>query len=161
MSRITHFPALVPALMMVAIAGPALPQSPSPRGQAVAFSADDGGVSPTSFELVGRAEIVQADNRLRANRIVGTRGPGGSITRAEASGDVYFVTTDQSLRGDRAVFTPGNDEIVLTGDVVLTQGRNVLTGERVVYNTRTETARIDGGGGNGRIQGVFYPESGN
>ncbi len=161
MSRITLLPALAAAAVLLAFAGPALPQSQPSAGRAVAFSANDGGVSPTSFELIGQAEIVQDTNRLRANRIVGTRGQGGSITRAEASGDVYFVTTDQSLRGDRAVFTPGNDEIVLTGDVVLTQGRNVLTGERVVYNTRTETARIDGGGGNGRIQGVFYPESGN
>ncbi len=161
MSRITLLPALAAAATLIAVAGPALPQSQPSGGQAVAFSARDGGVSADSFELIGEAEIVQATNRLRANRIVGTRGAGGAITRAEASGDVYFVTTDQSLRGDRAVFTPGNDEIVLTGDVVLTQGRNVLTGERVVYNTRTEAARIDGGGGTGRIQGVFYPESGN
>ena len=108
----------------------------------------------------GRAEIVQGGNRIRANAIEATRSSSG-VSRIEATGDVYFVTPDQSMRGERAVYTPGNDEIVVTGDVVLTQGRNVLTGNRIVYNTRTETARIEGGGGNGRVQGVFYPEGDN
>ena len=40
----------------------------------------------------------------------------------------------------------------------LTQGENVMTGGRLTYNTRTEAAEMDGGGQNGRVQGVFYPE---
>ena len=149
------------ATAVMALAGPALPQSaPSPNA-GFAFSADDASYTPTIVSLRGRAEIVQGGNRIRANAIEATRG-GAGVSRIEASGDVYFVTPEQSMRGARAVYTPGNDEIVVTGDVVLTQGRNVLTGSRVVYNTRTETARIDGGGGaNGRVQGVFYPEGGN
>jgi lipopolysaccharide export system protein LptA len=46
--------------------------------------------------------------------------------------------------------------VVVTGDVILTQGKNVLTGNRLVYNVRTESARMEGG--NGRVQGVFYPQ---
>lgn len=156
MSRL--LPILTVALLVVT-AGPALPQSAGSSG--VAFSAIDGSVTSEAFELIGEAEIVQGPNRLRAQRITGTRGASGGISRAEAAGNVYFVSEDQNLRGDRAVYTPANDEVVVTGDVILTQGRNVLTGNRVVYNTRTQDARISGGT-NGRIQGVFYPEgSGN
>jgi len=161
MTRTTFISALSIGTALLALAGPALPQTVPTSGQGFAFSADDGSYTPTGVSLRGRAEIVQGVNRIRANAIEATRG-GSGVSRVEASGDVYFVTPDQSMRGDRAVYTPGTDEVVVTGDVVLTQGRNVLTGNRVVYNTRTETARIDGGGGaNGRIQGVFYPESGN
>ena len=77
-------------------------------------------------------------------------------SRIEASGNVYFVTPDQTIRGDRAVYTFATDEVVVTGDVILTQGKNVLTGNRLVYNVRTESARMEGG--NGRVQGVFYPQ---
>lgn len=161
MSRVALFPAVACAVALSTLAGPALPQSAASNSPGIAFTAIDGGVTPTGYELRGQAEIVQGTNRLRANLIQLTTGSGG-FSRAEASGDVYFVTPEQSLRGNRAVYTPGNDEVVVTGDVVLTQGRNVLTGSRVVYNTRTETARIEGGGSaNGRIQGVFYPEGGN
>ena len=48
---------------------------------------------------------------------------------------------------------------MLSGDVILTQGENVMTGGRLTYNTRTEAAEMDGAGENGRVQGVFYPES--
>lgn len=160
MTRTTLAPALLTAAALLAIAGPALPQSASTASQGFAYSADDGNLTPTTVSLRGRAEIVQGGNRIRANAIEATRG-GSGVSRIEATGDVYFVTPDQSMRGERAVYTPGNDEIVVTGDVVLTQGRNVLTGNRIVYNTRTETARIEGGGGNGRVQGVFYPEGDN
>ena len=84
------------------------------------------------------------------------------LSRVEATGNVYFVPPDQSMRGDRAVYTLGNAEVVVTGDVILTQGKNVLTGSRLVYNINTETARMDGaprGAAGSRVQGVFYPNS--
>jgi len=52
----------------------------------------------------------------------------------------------------------GFNEVVVTGDVILTQGQNVLTGGRLAYNTRTEAARMEGPA-NGRIRGVFYPQN--
>ncbi len=130
-------------------------------GDAVSFGADAGEYTPTGIALRGRAEIVQGQNRLRADSINGTI-TGGDLTRVEASGNVYFVTPDQTIRGDRAVYVLADDEVILTGDVILTQGQNVLTGGRLVYNTRTEAARMEGGSGaqGGRIRGVFYPQSG-
>jgi len=130
-------------------------------GGAVSFGADGGEYTATGIALRGRAEVVQGLNRLRADSINGTI-VSGDLTRVEASGNVYFVTPDQTIRGDRAVYTFATDEVVLTGDVILTQGQNVLTGGRLVYNTRTEAARMEGGAGanGGRIRGVFYPDNG-
>ena len=113
--------------------------------------------------LRGRAEATQGGNRFRADTLTLVSSDGGSLERAEAAGTVYFVTPDQSMRGDRAVYNLGNGEIVVTGNVILTQGQNVLTGSRLVYNINTETARMDGaprGAAGSRVQGVFYP-SGN
>ena len=63
------------------------------------------------------------------------------------------------MRGDAAVYDPSNDTVVITGDVILTQGENVMTGGRLTYNLRTEQAQM-AGGSNGRVQGVFYPQRG-
>lgn len=128
-------------------------------GQPIMWGADEVSRTPTVLSLRGRAELTQGDNRIRADRVEAAVND-GTLTRVEATGAVYFVTPDQTIRGDRAVYTPANDTIVLSGDVILTQGENVMTGGRLTYNTRTEAAEMDGGGRNGRVQGVFYPERG-
>jgi len=128
-------------------------------GQPIMWGADEVSRTPTVLSLRGRAELTQGDNRIRADRVEAAVSD-GTLTRVEATGDVYFVTPEQTIRGDRAVYTPANDTIVLSGDVILTQGENVMTGGRLTYNTRTEAAEMDGGGQNGRVQGVFYPERG-
>ena len=166
MSKTRHLTAAAAAALLMAvpaIGGAQTNQQAAPTpaitsgGGAVAFGADAGEVSPNGFTLRGRAEVIQEDNRLRADAINGY-GSNNTLSRIEATGNVYFVTPEQTVRGDRAVYTIANDEVVVTGDVILTQGQNVLTGGRAVYNTRTRTARIEGGG-NGRIRGVFYPDS--
>jgi lipopolysaccharide export system protein LptA len=124
--------------------------------QPVQYGADAGEYTPEGFSLRGRAEVTQGSNRLRAEAIRGFTA-NGDLTRIEATGSVYFVTPDQSMKGDRAVYTLNDGNVVVTGDVILTQGKSVLTGNRLVYNVRTETARIEGGA-NGRVQGVFYPQ---
>jgi lipopolysaccharide export system protein LptA len=127
-------------------------------GQPIMWGADEVSRTPTVLSLRGRAELTQGDNRIRADRVEAAV-TDGDLTRVEAMGNVYFVTTAQTIRGDQAVYTPGNDTIVLTGDVILTQGENVMTGARLTYNTVTEAAQMDGGSG-GRVQGVFHPERG-
>ncbi|RZJ40394.1 MAG: LPS ABC transporter substrate-binding protein LptA [Brevundimonas sp.] len=127
-------------------------------GQPISWGADRVEYVGTTLNLVGRAELIQGDNRLRADRISGLNQAGDS--RVEATGSVYLVSPEQTIRGDRAVYTTNNDTIILTGDVILTQGENVITGARLVYNTRTESAQMEGGSG-GRVQGVFNPNRGN
>lgn len=110
-----------------------------------------------TLTLRGPAELVQGNRRFRADLISGFSQAGDS--RLEATGNVYFVTPDQTIRGDRATYDTGSGVIVMTGDVILTQGENVVTGGRLTYNIETESARIDGPGQGGRVQGVFYPDS--
>jgi lipopolysaccharide export system protein LptA len=152
---------LAAAALGLALAGlPSLGDAQSfQSGQPIMWGADEVARTPETLSLRGRAELTQGDSRIRADRVEGTI-RGGDLTRVEASGNVYFVTPEQTIRGDRAVYTPANDTIVLTGDVILTQGENVMTGASLTYNTRTEAAQMDGGS-SGRVQGVFYPERGN
>lgn len=147
--------ALILALGVPAVTGAQSAQSDATR-QPVQYGADSGEYTADGFALRGRAEVTQGTNRLRADAIRGYT-VNGQLTRVEATGNVYFVTPDQSMRGNNAVYTLNDGQVLVTGDVILTQGQNVLTGGRLVYNVRTETARIESAGN--RVRGVFYPSN--
>lgn len=151
--------AIAAALAAAVLAVPAVAQNRSNAADApVMWGADTVTYRSDGVTLEGRAELLQGDNRMRANRLSLTTDAGGDLTRIEAAGDIYYVTPNETMRGDAAVYDPSNDTVVITGDVILTQGENVMTGGRLTYNLRTEQAQMAGGGANGRVQGVFYPQ---
>lgn len=150
--------------LALGLGGAALAQTHSAvSNQPIGYGADTGELTNTSVSLRGRAEITQGQTRLRANAIEGARDASGALTRIEATGEVYYVTPNETIRGDRAVYAVSNATVTVTGDVILTQGQNVLTGGSLTYNVDTGEARIQGGGGQngGRVRGVFYPEGSN
>ena len=124
----------------------------------------------------GSAEALQDTARLRANVLTakfatkpgsGSAAPGGSgncgdLVGMEAQGSVYYVTPDQRVRSDRAVYDASAETITMTGDVIAVQGQNVLRGTKMVFNTRTGQGQMQGQstGRNksGRVRGVFYPQ---
>lgn len=79
----------------------------------------------------------------------------GGIKRLECDGPVTVTSEDQVASGDKAVFDREKDTVVLTGKVALAKGQNVTRGDRLLYNTKTGIANIDGG----RVQGFFVPGS--
>lgn len=116
--------------------------------------------------LTGRVEVIQDDARLRADKVVITRqaGPNGSgfgeIVTIEATGNVYYITAESTMKGDLAVYTKATDAMVLTGDVILTQKQNVTTGTRLVYDVGKKTTTFDApkNGGMGRVKAIIYPD---
>ncbi len=143
------------------ISGSAVGQSrPATSNEPIMIGADGGERSTTGFALRGRAEVTQGGNRLRADAIEGASSASGQISSVTASGNVYYVTPTETIRGDRAVYTISTATIVITGDVILTQGKNVMTGGRLTYNVDSGAANM-AAGSNSRIQGVFYPQGAN
>ncbi|MDP1630496.1 MAG: LptA/OstA family protein [Caulobacter sp.] len=116
----------------------------------------------------GAVEALQANTRLRADtvRIYSAKtsdGCGGS-DRLEASGQVYFVTPERTVRADSAVYAFNRQSITLTGNVIVVQGRSVVRGDSLTINTRTGQAQMasnaTGRNKAGRVRGVFYPNQG-
>jgi lipopolysaccharide export system protein LptA len=120
----------------------------------------------------GAAEALQGDTRLRADTITvyaqpKAAGPDGQAScggtqKVVAEGNVYYVTPTQHARGDRAVYMADADQIVLTGDVIVVQGKDVARGHKLIINTRTKQSTMesgdDGSSGGPRVRGVFFPE---
>ena len=67
------------------------------------------------------------------------------IRRIEARGGVTVVSKDQNASGDLGVYDLKKKTITLTGNVVVSQGKNVLHGDRVVVDTTTGNAHIEFG----------------
>jgi lipopolysaccharide export system protein LptA len=84
-----------------------------------------------------------------------TPGPGGasSIKRLEAKGNVVVTQKDQIVTGDRAVFDTKTNLVTMFGGVVLTQGKNVLRGDRLLVDMTTGVSRVESD--SGRVQGLF------
>ena len=84
-----------------------------------------------------------------------TAGPGGasSIKRLEAKGDVIVTQKDQVVTGETAVFDTKTNLITMMGGVVLTQGKNVLKGDRLLVDMTTGVSRVESD--SGRVQGLF------
>src|SRR4029077_11938887 len=55
------------------------------------------------------------------------------------------VEHDQNASGDLGVYDTKTKTITLTGNVVISQGKNVVRGERVVVDTTTGDARVESG----------------
>ncbi len=82
-------------------------------------------------------------------------GPGGSssIRRLEARGSVVVTQKDQVVTGESAVFDTKSNLVTMLGGVVLTQGKNVLRGDRLMVDMTTGVSRVESDGG--RVQGLF------
>jgi len=118
---------------------------------------------------------VQDDARLRANSIDtyskiksgGQPGAGGAVCgspeRYEADGDVYYVTRTEVVRGDHAVFSVDDKTILVTGQVVVARGKDVMAGTRLLIHTDTREADMESGvtgaGKAGRVQAVLFPSN--
>jgi lipopolysaccharide export system protein LptA len=84
-----------------------------------------------------------------------TPGPGGSssIRRLEAKGNVVVTQKDQVVTGETAVFDTRSNQVSMLGGVVLTQGKNVLRGDRLMVDMTTGVSRVESD--SGRVQGLF------
>jgi lipopolysaccharide export system protein LptA len=84
-----------------------------------------------------------------------TPGPGGSssIRRLEAQGNVVVTQKDQVVTGETAVFDTKTNLVTMLGGVVLTQGKNVLRGDRLMVDMTTGVSRVESD--SGRVQGLF------
>lgn len=176
MTRLATIKACAAAVgLAVLVGGPAAAQLAANSDAPVDLTADELEVVNAQCLAIwrGSAEALQADTRLRADvlRIYTKAGPArpgatgpacGAVDRMEAQGNVFYVTPQQRVRGDKADYNAASEVIVMTGDVVAAQGKNVLRGRRMVINVKTGEAQMEtdvkGHNKPGRVRGVFYPK---
>jgi lipopolysaccharide export system protein LptA len=132
----------------------------------------------------GSVKVVQGDTVMRSKSLVvyyeqqgqqpgapamkaATPGPGGSssISRIEAHGGVTVNQKDQTATGEKALFDMKGNTVTLSGNVVVSQGQNIMRGDRLVVNLTTGVSNVyadkgpikmlihQGGSGDGKSSG--------
>jgi lipopolysaccharide export system protein LptA len=126
----------------------------------------------------GDVHVTQGDTHLRCKSLVvfyeggpgdsdvtktltaAKPGPGGEqrIKRLEARGGVVVTQKAQTASGNLGVFDMKTNTVTLTGNVVMSQGKNVLRGDRLVVDLTSGVSRVESGkNGHGRVEGLFQP----
>ncbi len=123
--------------------------------------------------FTGDVVVTQGDAKLKANKLTvyyigdATQAASAStssgseqrIKRLEADGKVYISSKDQAASGDQATFDMASQTMVMTGkQVVLTQGPNVVTGNRLTVNLATGKADLQAPK-SGRVKVLLQPNS--
>ncbi len=84
------------------------------------------------------------------------------ITKIEAKGDVVITSDkDQTTTSEWAIYDLPSQLVTVGGNVVLTQGENVLKGDRLVIDLKTGESRFENTGNTtagGRIRALFMPK---
>jgi lipopolysaccharide export system protein LptA len=106
----------------------------------------------------GNVTVAQGEMRLSAGevRVHYAAGDDGDnrIERLEATGGVTVVSGEDAAEAREALYTLGSGVIVLTGDVLLSQGRNTLSAQKMTVNLREGTGLLEGG-----VRTIFQPGS--
>jgi lipopolysaccharide export system protein LptA len=130
----------------------------------------------------GNVHVTQGDTQMRCNRLMvfyeqqdakpatgaalraADPGPGGeqTIKRLEAYGSVVVTQKDQTATGKTGIYDMKTSTVTLTGGVVMTQGKNVLRGDKLVVDLNSGVSTVEADKhGSGRVEGLFQPGSQN
>lgn len=171
--RLARLAIAVIALAVLGFAGTAEAQNPdrafgglgSDSTEAIRIDADRLDVFDRENRAVyaGNVVAVQGDTTIRCSvlTIIFERDPAGgdegdAIRRIECEGPVTILSQDQVATGDRATYDRQSGQMVISGDVALSQGQNVTRGERLVYDIDRGVANVEAGERQ-RVRGLFVP----
>ncbi|HWL57814.1 MAG TPA: lipopolysaccharide transport periplasmic protein LptA [Paracoccus sp. (in: a-proteobacteria)] len=103
----------------------------------------------------GNVLIGQGAMRLSADRVTVTYAgqDARKISALKAEGNVTMVSGEDAAEAKTADYDVESGNVVLRGDVLLTQGQNVLAGETVTVDLATGRANASG-----RVRSVLQPE---
>ncbi|HUU66846.1 MAG TPA: LptA/OstA family protein [Methyloceanibacter sp.] len=91
-------------------------------------------------------------------------GPEAQINKIEARGSVVITSKDdQTTTSDWALYDVPSQIVTVGGNVVLSQGPNVLKGERLIIDLKSGESRFENPGNaatGGRIRALFMPKQG-
>lgn len=174
---------LRPILLAIALLAPGLAQAQTSnvpnalqgfarnRDQPVRINADALEVRDKDKVAVfsGNVIVTQGDTTLRSKDLmvfydgsVGAPQGGdqpvqkGQIRKLEATGGVVVKTKEQTATGDSGTFEMKSNTVTLVGKpVVLTQGPNVIRGQKLVVDLISGISKFEGG----RVESLIVPGS--
>ncbi|MEZ5788061.1 MAG: lipopolysaccharide transport periplasmic protein LptA [Xanthobacteraceae bacterium] len=125
--------------------------------------------------FAGKVELVQGDTVLNCQKLVvfydaegktamaakDTTAGQQNIRRIEVLGDVVVTQKDQKASAEKGVFDMKTNTITLVGNVVISQGQNVIRGDRLIVDMTTSVSRVECDKSSScRVQALLMPGGG-
>ncbi|MFT3673644.1 LptA/OstA family protein [Aestuariivirga sp.] len=76
------------------------------------------------------------------------------VDTMDCKGPVTITTDTQTITGDHAIFHMQKNELIVTGNAKVVQGKTVLRGPELVADLKTKRTVMKGG----RVKGSFVPQ---
>lgn len=102
---------------------------------------------------VGQGSLRMASDRLEVIYVQAEGSDSGQVERMNATGNVTLSNGAEAAEAERAVYLVATGTIEMEGDVLLTQGQNALSSERLRIDLDEGNAVLEG-----RVQTIFTPE---
>ena len=103
---------------------------------------------------VGQGELRLAADRVQVFYDPKAQGDTGPIQRLVASGNVTLANGAEAAEASEATYEVASGRVDMQGDVLLTQGGNALSGDRLAIDLNANTARMEG-----RVRTLFAPRA--
>ncbi len=105
--------------------------------------------------LAGQGSLkIEADRLLVEYAADNDGSATGAIHTMTASGNVILTNGAEAAQAEEAVYVIASGTVKMTGDVILTQGRNAIAGNVLNINLNTGDAVFEG-----RVRTILEPES--
>ncbi|MEO5807110.1 LptA/OstA family protein [Devosia sp.] len=131
---------------------------PAVAADKVRITSDTFVVSEADHQAVfsGNVVVIHPSVTVHSDKVVAVYGAGGTtdIESFIATGHVRLTTPEQDATGEKAVFTPADQLLRLTGDVVVVNSSGTVNSSELVVNLETNVSTFTSNGG-GRVTGVF------
>lgn len=104
--------------------------------------------------FTGNVLVVQGGMRMKAQTITVNydQADRSRITTMNAAGGVTLVSPSEAAESKTAVYDVANGQVIMNGDVVVTQGTSVMSGQKLTVNLTNGTGQMDG-----RVRTILQP----
>ncbi len=148
--------------------GSKLTDASSKSKAAVDISADSMELREKEKKAVftGNVDAKRGKVKLRSNKLVVeyvevARKNGSKKTEVRfltATGNVTIVSGGQTIKSRRARMDVKANKAVITGNVLVLQGKTRLNGNKLFLDLATGKSRMESGGSGGRVKAQFLPQ---
>ncbi|ADE39489.1 LptA/OstA family protein [Candidatus Puniceispirillum marinum] len=132
----------------------------SPRGVMTATKKiiyDESNPTKAKINGIGKANYTADDGRvISGDEIIAFTNENGDLQTLDAIGNAYVRTVDnQTATGDKVNYDFNTSIAILTGNVELIEGQNVMRGSRAEVDFNSGVSRLLSDGQGGRVTGIM------
>ena len=125
------------------------------RTEPVDITGDTAEFQDNEAVWTGNVRVVQGEAILTSDRLEAVLTEEGDFETITAIGSVRYSNGNEAITGERAVFNDAARTIVITENVIVTQGKQVMSAGKITYWVDTAKVLFTPEAGK-RIRGLFF-----